>query len=69
MQTRSKSPWLALVVIASIATVGFIDRIVVNVLVEPVKAEFGLTEGQVMDELGDYARSFDVAREGRVAAR
>lgn len=32
-------------------------------------AEFGLTEGQVMDQLGDYARSFDVARETRVAAR
>ncbi len=47
MQTRSKSPWLALVVIASIATVGFIDRIVVNVLVEPVKAEFGLSDAQV----------------------
>jgi MFS family permease len=47
MRTRSNSPWLALVVIASIATVGFIDRIVVNVLVEPVKAEFGLTDTQV----------------------
>lgn len=47
MKTRKHSPWLALVVIASIATVGFIDRIVVNVLVEPVKAEFGLTDTQV----------------------
>ncbi len=47
MIERSNSPWLALAVIASIATVGFIDRIVVNVLVEPVKAEFGLSDAQV----------------------
>ena len=47
MLTRSKSPWLALVVLAGITTVGFIDRIVVNVLVEPVKAEFGLSDSQV----------------------
>ncbi|WAT17370.1 MFS transporter [Aurantiacibacter sp. MUD11] len=47
MITRRNSPWLALVVLASIGTVGFIDRIVVNVLVEPVKAEFGLTDFQV----------------------
>ncbi len=47
MKTRKASPTLALVVIASIATVGFIDRIVVNVLVEPVKAEFDLSDTQV----------------------
>ena len=47
MITQRNSPWLALVVLASIGTVGFIDRIVVNVLVEPVKAEFGLTDFQV----------------------
>lgn len=47
MQSRRNSPWLALVILASIATVGFVDRIVVNVLVEPVKAEFGLTDLQV----------------------
>ena len=47
MQTRRKSPWLALVILASIGTVGFIDRIVVNVLVEPVKAEFSLSDTQV----------------------
>ncbi|WP_165853542.1 spinster family MFS transporter [Aurantiacibacter aquimixticola] len=47
MRSRSRSPWFALAVLASIATVGFIDRIVVNVLVEPVKAEFGLTDLQV----------------------
>lgn len=47
MKTQSGSPWLALMVLAGITTVGFIDRIVVNVLVEPVKAEFGLTDSQV----------------------
>ena len=47
MKTRRNSPWLALAVLTTIATVGFIDRIVVNVLVEPVKAEFGLTDLQV----------------------
>ena len=47
MKTRRNSPWLALGLLASIATVGFIDRIVVNVLVEPIKLEFGLTDTQV----------------------
>src|SRR3546814_6335314 len=31
----------------AISTVGFIDRIVVNVLVEPVKGEFRLSDTQV----------------------
>jgi MFS family permease len=44
---RRDSPWLALVVLAAINTVGFIDRIVVNVLVEPIKGEFGLSDTQV----------------------
>ncbi|WP_169053565.1 spinster family MFS transporter [Alteraurantiacibacter aquimixticola] len=47
MDMRRNSPWLALVVLAAISTVGFIDRIVVNVLVEPIKGEFGLSDGQV----------------------
>ncbi|APE27718.1 spinster family MFS transporter [Aurantiacibacter gangjinensis] len=47
MQTRRQSPWLALGTLSAIATVGFIDRIVVNVLVEPLKAEFGLSDAQV----------------------
>ena len=47
MLTRKDSPWLALIVLTAISTVGFIDRIVVNVLVEPVKAEFTLTDTQV----------------------
>lgn len=45
--TRRDAPWLALVVLTAISTVGFIDRIVVNVLVEPIKAEFGLSDAQV----------------------
>jgi MFS family permease len=47
VSTRRDSPWLALVVLAAIGTVGFVDRIVVNVLVEPVKGEFRLTDTQV----------------------
>ena len=44
---RRDSPWLVLVLLAAINTVGFIDRIVVNVLVEPIKDEFGLSDTQV----------------------
>lgn len=47
MTGRSSSPWFALAVLTGISTVGFIDRIVVNVLVEPIKAEFALTDTQV----------------------
>lgn len=47
MKTRRDSPWLALAILTGIATVGFVDRIVVNVLVEPLKAEFDLTDTQV----------------------
>ena len=47
MKTQRSSPWFALIVLSAIATVGFIDRIIVNVLVEPVKAEFDLTDLQV----------------------
>jgi MFS family permease len=44
---RRDSPWLALTLLTGVATVGFIDRIVVNVLVEPLKAEFHLSDTQV----------------------
>jgi len=44
---RRDSPWLALILLMAINTVGFIDRIVVNVLVEPIKGEFGLSDTQV----------------------
>jgi MFS family permease len=45
--TRRDSAWTALIILTAISTVGFIDRIVVNVLVEPVKAEFRLTDAEV----------------------
>ena len=44
---RRDSPWLALILLTAIATVGFIDRIVMNVLVQPIKAEFRLTDTQI----------------------
>lgn len=47
MAMRRDSPWLALVLLAGVGTVGFIDRIVVNVLVEPLKTEFALSDTQV----------------------
>ncbi len=47
MNTRRDAPWLALTLLTAIATVGFIDRIVMNVLAVPVKAEFHLSDTQV----------------------
>jgi len=47
MTTRRDAPWLALILLLAISTVGFIDRIVVNVLVEPIKGEFALSDTQV----------------------
>jgi len=44
---RRTSPTLALVLLTSIGIVGFIDRIIMNVLVEPIKADFGLTDFQI----------------------
>jgi MFS family permease len=44
---RRHSPGLALALITAIGTIGFIDRIVVNALVEPLKAEFGLSDAQI----------------------
>lgn len=46
-KARRDSPWLALMILTAISTIGFIDRIVVNVLVEPIKAEFLLSDAQV----------------------
>ncbi len=40
-------PRLALVLLAAIAVVGFIDRIIMNVLVEPLKAEFSLSDTEI----------------------
>ena len=44
---RRDSPWLALILLTAIATVGFIDRIVMNVLAVPIQAEFQLSDTQV----------------------
>ena len=40
-------PGWALFVLAAISTCGFIDRVIMNVLVHPIKAEFRLTDTQV----------------------
>jgi len=40
-------PRLALVLLAAIGVVGFIDRIIMNVLVEPLKAEFRLSDTEI----------------------
>lgn len=44
---RRYSPPLALALITAIGLIGFVDRIVVNALVEPLKAEFGLSDAQI----------------------
>lgn len=45
-EAKTRPVW-ALFLLAAISTCGFIDRIVMNVLVEPIKREFGLTDLQV----------------------
>lgn len=47
LATRRDSPWLALIILMAISTVGFIDRIVLNVLAIPIQAEFHLSDTQV----------------------
>ena len=44
---RRHSPALALTLLTLIGLIGFVDRIVVNALVEPLKAEFGLSDAQI----------------------
>jgi predicted MFS family arabinose efflux permease len=44
---RRDAPWLALGLLTAIATVGFSDRIVMNVLAVPVQAEFHISDTQV----------------------
>ena len=44
---RRLSPALALTLLAGIGIIGFPDRIIMNVLVEPVKAEFGLSDTEI----------------------
>jgi MFS family permease len=45
-ERRTRPGW-ALFLLAAISTCGFIDRIVMNVLVEPIKIEFTLTDLQI----------------------
>lgn len=45
--TIKERPYLALVLLTSIGVVGFIDRIIMNVLVEPLKQEFTLSDTQI----------------------
>jgi len=47
MTTRRDAPWLALTLLTAIATVGFVDRIVLNVLAVPIQAEFHISDTQV----------------------
>lgn len=44
---RRYSPALALTLLTAISVIGFVDRIIMNVLVEPIKAEFGLTDTEI----------------------
>lgn len=41
---QRNAPWLTLALLTAISTCGFIDRILMNVLAEPIKLEFGLTD-------------------------
>jgi len=47
LATRRDAPWLALLLLMAISTVGFVDRIVLNVLAVPIQQEFGLSDTQV----------------------
>jgi predicted MFS family arabinose efflux permease len=44
---RRASPTLALTLLTAISVVGFIDRIIMNVLVEPIKKQFHLSDTQM----------------------
>lgn len=47
MFKAKERPRLALFLVTAIAVIGFVDRIVLNVLVQPLKAEFGFTDTQI----------------------
>ncbi len=47
MLWAKERPRLALALLTAIGTVGFIDRIIMNVLVQPLKAEFHLSDTQI----------------------
>ena len=44
---RRTSPALALAILTVIGVIGFVDRVIMNVLVEPIKTDFGLTDTQI----------------------
>ncbi|MBT2185517.1 spinster family MFS transporter [Sphingobium nicotianae] len=47
IKITKQRPWLALVLLTAIGVVGFIDRIIMNVLAEPLRREFGLSDLQL----------------------
>jgi MFS family permease len=47
IRTIKERPYLALVLLTSIGVVGFIDRIIMNVLAEPLRKEFALSDMQL----------------------
>src|SRR3546814_2480290 len=47
MKMIKERPYLALGLLTSIAVVGFIDRIIMNVLAEPLRIEFVLTDTEL----------------------
>src|SRR3546814_17299315 len=47
MKMIKERPYLALGLLTSIAVVGFIDRIIMNVLAEPLRIEFDLTDTEL----------------------
>ena len=47
IKTIKERPYVALVLLTSIGVVGFIDRIIMNVLAEPLKREFTLSDTEL----------------------
>jgi Sugar phosphate permease len=47
ISTLKERPYVALVLLTSISVVGFIDRIIMNVLAEPLRLEFALSDTQL----------------------
>jgi MFS family permease len=46
-RVRQSSPWFMLIVLTTIFSVGFIDRQVLNLLVQPIKATYGLDDLEI----------------------
>src|SRR5690606_14824154 len=47
ISTIKERPYVALILLTAIGVVGFIDRIIMNVLAEPLKVEFQLSDTQL----------------------